>query len=71
MEIFPLWVGLSIAVGMFAHNHRGRNGLAWFFDTESHRRQKAMRKAMQAVEDNSPALSKRRPGPPGSDPPEP
>ena len=24
MKVFPLWVGLSIAVGMFAHNYRGR-----------------------------------------------
>ena len=29
MEIFLFWIAFSVAVGMFAHHRRGRNGLGW------------------------------------------
>ena len=30
MELFILWVALSIAVGLFASNYRNRSGFGWF-----------------------------------------
>lgn len=30
MEVAFLWVGLSIAAGVFASNYRNRFGLGWF-----------------------------------------
>lgn len=30
VEIFILWIALSIAVGLFASNYRNRSGLGWF-----------------------------------------
>lgn len=30
VEIFILWVALSIAVGLFASNYRNRSGFGWF-----------------------------------------
>ena len=31
MEIFLLWFGLSVIVGLFASVRRGRSGLGWWF----------------------------------------
>lgn len=31
MEIFLIWLFLSVAAGMFAAIHRNRNGVGWFF----------------------------------------
>ena len=30
VELFILWVALSIAVGLFASNYRNRSGFGWF-----------------------------------------
>ena len=30
VEIFILWIVLSIAVGLFASNYRNRSGFGWF-----------------------------------------
>ena len=30
VEMFILWVALSIAVGLFASNYRNRSGFGWF-----------------------------------------
>lgn len=30
VEIFILWIALSIAVGLFASNYRNRSGFGWF-----------------------------------------
>jgi hypothetical protein len=31
MEIFLVWFGLAVLVGIFAETRRNRNGVAWFF----------------------------------------